>query len=111
MLDHRGWVYTQPRWCDQPPDFGQLLKWTLPQNSQSSVTYVIPVTVNCSYCTPSDGHRVFPKHVEWYCNKTKILLLHLVGYLCIYVNTDTLWVKYVARRWDFYWCWCVGKLW
>jgi hypothetical protein len=38
-------VVTETRWCDQPPDFGQLLKWTSPQNSRSSITYDIPATV------------------------------------------------------------------
>jgi hypothetical protein len=47
------------------------------------------VTVNCSYCTPDDGRGERPKHVEWSCNKTKILLLHLVGYLCTYVENGT----------------------
>jgi hypothetical protein len=40
------------------------LKWTLPQNSRPNVTYVIAVTVNCSYCTPDDGRGECPKHVE-----------------------------------------------
>jgi len=32
---------------------------------------------------------------------------------CIIIHdcVDTLWVKYVARRWGLYWCWRVGKLW
>jgi hypothetical protein len=79
---HRGWVLTQPRWYDQPPDFGQLLKSTLPQNSRPNVTYVIPVIINCSYYTPDDGHGECPKHIMWSCDNTKILLLHLVG--CLY---------------------------
>jgi hypothetical protein len=35
-------------WCDKLPDYGQPLKWTLPHISRSTVTYVIPLTVNCS---------------------------------------------------------------
>jgi hypothetical protein len=50
--------------------------------------YVVPVTVNCSYCTSDDGCGECPKHVELSCNKTKILLLHLVVYLCTYVEND-----------------------
>jgi hypothetical protein len=41
-------VPTQPQWCDQPPDSGQLLKWTVPYISRSNVIYVIPVTANCT---------------------------------------------------------------
>jgi hypothetical protein len=79
---------TQPQWCDQPPDLGQFLKPTLPQGSRSNVTYVAPVTVNCSYCTPDDGYGKYPKHVEW-CNKIKILVLHLVGhFVCVYIEND-----------------------
>jgi hypothetical protein len=40
------------------------LKWTLPRNSRANVTYDIPVTVHCSYCTPDDGRGECPKHVE-----------------------------------------------
>jgi hypothetical protein len=47
-----------------PPDFGQHLKWTLSQNSRSKITYVIPVTVNCSYFTPDERRGECPKHVE-----------------------------------------------
>jgi hypothetical protein len=74
--------------CDQQPDFEQLLNWTLPQNSRSNVTYVTPVTVNCIYCTPDDGCGDRQTHVEISCNKTKILLLHLVWYLYTYVEND-----------------------
>jgi hypothetical protein len=73
-------------------EFEQHLKWTLPQNLRSNVTYVIPVTLNCSYCTPDDGRGECPKHVEWSCNKTKILLLHLVGYLFSHVENDA-WIN------------------
>jgi hypothetical protein len=45
------------------------------------------VAVHCSYCTPDYGYGKYPKHVEWSCNKIKILVLHLVGYfMCIYNN-------------------------
>jgi hypothetical protein len=62
------------------------------------------VTVNCSYCTPDDGHGECPKHAEWYRNKTNILLLHLVGYLYTYVENDTRNHEpkkhpYLAQRW------------
>jgi hypothetical protein len=46
------------------------------------------MTVNCSYCTPDDGHGECPKHEEWSCYKTKILLLYLVGYLYTYVYVE-----------------------
>jgi hypothetical protein len=47
------------------------------------------VVVNCSYCTPDDGYGKYPKHVEWSCNKIKILVLHLVGhFVCIYIEND-----------------------
>jgi hypothetical protein len=88
VIHHCGWVLTQPRWCDRSTDFGQLLKRTLPHNSRSSVTYVIAVTVNCSSCTPDYGRGECPKHVEWSCNKTKIVLLYIVGYLYTYVEKD-----------------------
>jgi hypothetical protein len=66
-----------------------VFKRTLPQSSRSDVTYVVPVVVNCSYCTPDDGYGTYPKHVEWSCNKIKILVLHLVGhFLCIYIEND-----------------------
>jgi hypothetical protein len=94
-INFKTWVKTRPRWCDQPPDFGQLLKRTLPQNSRSNVTYVVPVTVKCSYCTPDDGRGECPKHVVWSCNKTNILLLHLVGYLYTYVENDA---RYHERK-------------
>jgi hypothetical protein len=78
-------VLTQLQWCDQPPDLGQFLKPTLPQGSRVNVTSVVPAVVNCSYCTPDDGYGKCPKHVEWSCNKIKILVLHLVGhFVCIY---------------------------
>jgi hypothetical protein len=48
-----------------------MIMWKLPQNSRSTVTYVIPVIVNCSYCTPDDGRGECPKHVEWSCNKKR----------------------------------------
>jgi hypothetical protein len=28
------------------------------------VTYVVPVAVNYSYCTPDNGYGKYPKHVE-----------------------------------------------
>jgi hypothetical protein len=52
--------------------------------SPYDLCYVRPVAVNCSYCTPDDGHGKYPKHVEWSCNKIKILVWHLVGhFLCV----------------------------
>jgi hypothetical protein len=45
-----------------------------------ALQYVVPVAVNYSYCTPDDGHGKYPKHVEWSCNKIKIIVLHLVGH-------------------------------
>jgi hypothetical protein len=48
--------------------------------------YVVPVAVNCSYCTPDDRYGKYQKHVEWSCNKNKILVLHLFGhFMCIHV--------------------------
>jgi hypothetical protein len=65
-----------------------VFKPTLPQGSRSDGPYVVPVVVNCSYCTPDDGYGKYPKHVEWTCNKIKILVLHLVGpFVCIYIGT------------------------
>jgi hypothetical protein len=59
-----------------------VFKRTLPQSSRSSITYVVPVAVNCTYCTP-------PKHVEWSYNKIKILVFHLVGhFVCICIEKD-----------------------
>jgi hypothetical protein len=64
-----------------------VFKPMLPQSSRSNVTYVVPVTVNCSYCTPDDGYGKYSKHVEWSCNKIKILVLHLVGhFVCISIT-------------------------
>jgi hypothetical protein len=52
-------------------------------------TYVVPVTVNCSYSTPDYGYGKYPKRVEWSCNKIEILVLHLVGrFVCIYLEKD-----------------------
>jgi hypothetical protein len=66
-----------------------VFKPTLPQGSRSDVTYVVPVVVNCSYYTPDDGYGKYPKHVEWSCNKIKILVLHLVGhFVCMYIEND-----------------------
>jgi hypothetical protein len=63
-----------------------IFKRTLPQKSRSDVTYVVPVAVNCSYCTPDDGYGKYLKHVEWSCNKIKILVLNLVGnFVSIYI--------------------------
>jgi hypothetical protein len=73
-------------WTAYTPDLGQLLNRRYP-GSRSDVTYVVPVAVNCSYCTPDDGYGKYPKHVEWSCNKIKILALHLVGhFVCIYIT-------------------------
>jgi hypothetical protein len=64
-----------------------IFKRTLPQSSRPNVTYVVPVAVNCSYCTPDDGYGKYPKHIQWSCNKIKILLLHLVGhFVCVYTE-------------------------
>jgi hypothetical protein len=82
---HCVWILTQPRWCDQPPDHQNFFKRTLQQSLCPSVTYVVPVAVNCGYGTPDSGYRNYPKHVEWSCNKIKILVLRLVGhFVCIY---------------------------
>jgi hypothetical protein len=51
--------------------------------------YVVPVVVNCSYCTPDDGYGKYAKHVKWSCSKIKILVLHLVGhFVCVYIEND-----------------------
>jgi hypothetical protein len=51
--------------------------------------YVVPMAVNCSYCTADDGYGKYLKHVECSCNKIKILVLHLVGhFVCIYTKND-----------------------
>ena len=51
------------------------------------VTYSMTCTsgCNCSLCTPDDGCRRHPKHVEWLGSKTNTdcLELHLVGLLNI----------------------------
>jgi hypothetical protein len=61
-----------------------IFKRTLPQSSRSNVTYDVPVAVNCSYCTTDVGYGKYPKHVEWSCNKIKILVLHLIGhFVCV----------------------------
>jgi hypothetical protein len=88
MVGHITVVELKLKHVDVTNDFGQFLKRTLPQNSRSSVTYVIPVTVNCRCCATDDGRGDCPKHVEWSCNKTKTLLLYLVGYLYTYVEKD-----------------------
>jgi hypothetical protein len=31
---------------------------------QDVIICVVPVAVNCSYCTPDDGYGKYPKHVE-----------------------------------------------
>jgi hypothetical protein len=51
-----------------------------------TLQYVVPVAVNCSYCTADDGYGKYQKHVEWSCNKFKILVLCLVGhFVCVYM--------------------------
>jgi hypothetical protein len=81
-------VLTRPWCCDYPPDL-DIFKWTLPQCSLPNVTYVVPVAVSYSYCTPDNGYRKYPKHVEWSCNKIKLLVLHLVRYfMCILIEND-----------------------
>jgi hypothetical protein len=40
------------------------------------------------YCTPDDGCEKYPKHVEWSCNKTKIIALHLVGTFYMHIHCD-----------------------
>jgi hypothetical protein len=68
-----------------PPDL-DIFKGTLPQHSLSNVTYIVQVAVNYSYVTPDDGYGNYPKHVEWPCNKIKIVL-HLVGhFMCICIH-------------------------
>jgi hypothetical protein len=52
--------------------------------SLTNVTYVAPVAVNYSYCTPDYGYGNYPKHVEWSWNKIKIVF-HLVDILCIHL--------------------------
>jgi hypothetical protein len=82
-----GWVRTTVMWPIARS--WTVFKPTLPQGSRSDLTYVVPVVVNCSYCTPDDGYGKYPKHVEWSCNKIKILVLHLVGhFVCIYIEND-----------------------
>jgi hypothetical protein len=61
------------------------VKSILPQLSLPNVTYVVPVAVNYSYCTPNDGYGKYPKQVEGSCNKINIVL-HLVGhFMCIFI--------------------------
>jgi hypothetical protein len=53
-------------------------------NSYSLFSSVVPMAVNCSYCTSDDGYGMCLKHLEWSCNEIKILVLHLVGhFMCI----------------------------
>jgi hypothetical protein len=79
---YRGWI-------------GQLLKWTLPQNSRSNVTYVIPVTVKCSCFTPGDGRGKYPRYVEWSCNKAIVascwifVYKHMCRFLVYFVRAET----------------------
>jgi hypothetical protein len=74
----------------------------LPQQSLPNVTYVIPVAVNCSYCTPDDGYGKYTKHVEWSCNKIKIVL-HLVGhFVCIYIHIEIYKYKSIYRLYILY---------
>jgi hypothetical protein len=52
------------------------------------------------YCTPDDGCGKYPKHVEWYCNKIKLMMLHLVGhFVCIFIEIQDLQV--IRFRWRF----------
>jgi hypothetical protein len=61
-----------------------MMKYTIFIENLYTLQYVVPVVVNCSYCTPDDGYEKYQKHVEWSCNKIKIIVLHLVGhFVCI----------------------------
>jgi hypothetical protein len=62
-----------------------IFKRTLPQTSRSSVTYIVPVAVNCSYCAPDDGYGMYPKHVKWCCNKIRVLVSHFLDISCVYI--------------------------
>jgi hypothetical protein len=65
-------------------------KRILPQSLRPNVTYIVPVAVNCSYCTPDDGYRKYPKRVELSCNKIKILVSHLVGHFVSIFKVEVL---------------------
>jgi hypothetical protein len=44
------------------------------------------VALNCSYCTPDDGYRNYPKHVQWSCNEIKIQCCILLDISCMYIR-------------------------
>jgi uncharacterized membrane protein YhdT len=66
-----------------------MMKYTIFIEHFYTLQYVVPVVVNCSYCTPDVGYGKYPKHVELSCNKIKILVLHLVRhFVCVYIEND-----------------------
>jgi hypothetical protein len=81
-------VLPRPWRCDCLPNL-DIFKRTLPQRSLPNVTYVVPVAVNYSYCTPDDGYGKCPKHVERSCNKIKIVLHFVRHFMCtsIFIKT------------------------
>jgi hypothetical protein len=48
---------------------------------------LVPVAVATVLCTPDDGCRRHPKHVEWYCSKIKYRI-HIVASRWTFVNID-----------------------
>jgi hypothetical protein len=65
------------------------IHYIFPYKISYTLQHVEPVAVNYSYCTPADWYGKYRKHVEWSCNKIKILVLHLVGrFMCISIEKD-----------------------
>ena len=59
---------------------------TLPRQRQVAVTvWQIPDAVDTVLCTPDDGWRYHPKHVEQFPGKINCATLHLVGYILEYI--------------------------
>jgi hypothetical protein len=52
----------------------------------------VPVAVNYGYCVIIwllYGYGKYPKHVEWSCNKIKIVVLHSAGhFMCIFIENN-----------------------
>jgi hypothetical protein len=78
-------VLTQPQYSDKPPNHGHFLKdFTHCDDDVSEhMLYEWPWTT--VFFTPDDGYGKYPKHVDWSCNKIRILVLRLVGRLYIYI--------------------------
>ena len=81
-----------------PSSGAQITVSTSPGNLNSSTittgrnnSWLVPHAVDTVICSPDDGWRNHPKHVEQFTDKINCVYLHPVGHLLIYwIKTDQL---------------------